>query len=85
MTRIHQAVSYPGSMTRGELPYVTPNPRNLNKAGQELLDEILTNPATKRVVPTKGPNVGALRFIGPKGVGVTFDKSGALRYFGLYR
>jgi hypothetical protein len=69
-------------MGRGELPSVAG--RDLNSAGQNLLDEILLNPQTKQVAVSAGNFSGGTRFIGPKGVGATFDAKGVFQYFGVY-
>jgi hypothetical protein len=58
--------------------------RDLDSVGQQLLDEILTNPQTTQSAVTSGNFAGGIRFIGPNGVGATFDANGVFRYFGVY-
>ena len=69
-------------MGRGELPNV--QGKDLNSAGQTLLDEILTNPQTVETPVRSGNFAGGTRFIGPNGVGATFDANGVFQYFGVY-
>jgi RHS repeat-associated protein len=73
---------YQKHMGRGELPRVPG--RDLNSAGQKLLDGILNNPKTKQFPVTSGNFRGGTRFIGPNGIGATFDAKGVFRYFGVY-
>lgn len=80
MTRSGRA--YQKHMGRGELP-VVPG-RDLNSSGQYLLDDILTAPGTQEVVIRSGNFAGGVRYIGPDGVGATFDSAGAFQYFGVY-
>jgi hypothetical protein len=55
-----------------------------NLLGQDLLDEILTNPGSTVSSPTSGNFVGGLRFITPDYAGATFDSNGIFQYFGYY-
>jgi len=74
---------YQAHMGRGELPSVPG--AALNAAGQNLVEEILTNPGAVRVQVTTGRFAGGTRFVAPNGVGATFDANGVFRYFGTYR
>jgi uncharacterized protein RhaS with RHS repeats len=74
--------AYQKHMGRGELEKVLG--KELNSAGQDLLDEILTNPGTARSTVTTGNFSGGLRFINPDGIGATFDSTGTFQYFGIY-
>ncbi|MGH9338549.1 MAG: polymorphic toxin-type HINT domain-containing protein, partial [Acidobacteriota bacterium] len=79
--------AYQKHMDRGELDRVPGV--DLDRAGQHLLDDILTNPATTRVPVTSGGFKGGSRFImpgapGQKGFGATFDSAGIFQYFGRY-
>lgn len=73
---------YQKHMGRGELPKVPG--RQLDQAGQGLLDDILTNPGTTVHAVTSGRAAGGTRFIGPNGAGATFGPDGSLAYFGRY-
>jgi hypothetical protein len=87
---------YQKHMGRGELPKVPGS--QLNAAGQNLLDEILTDSAADFQPVTSGNFVGGVRVIGngivtgwqgpAQGngyfVGATFDSAGNLQYFGVY-
>ena len=55
-----------------------------NALGQDLLEEILTNPGTKEVKVTSGNFAGGVRFISPTYAGATFNPSGVFQYFGCY-
>jgi hypothetical protein len=80
LTRAGRA--YQKHMGRGELPGVAG--RDLNSAGQDLLDEILTHPQTRQTAVASGNFAGGTRFIGPNGLGATFDAKGVFQYFGVY-
>lgn len=74
-------------MNRGDLP-VVPG-KQLKSAGQDLLDDILTNPRTARFPVKSGNFAGGSRYIMPdpaggRGIGATFDAKGQFRYFGRY-
>ncbi len=75
-------LEYQKHMGRGELPKVSG--RELNSAGQSLLDAILRDPQTKQIGVFSGNFPGGTRFIGPNGIGATFDAKGVFRYFGVY-
>ncbi|MGE3966580.1 MAG: RHS repeat domain-containing protein, partial [Planctomycetota bacterium] len=75
--------AYQKHMDRGELPEVPG--KQLDQAGQDLLDDILTNPETKVHPVTSGRAAGGTRFIRPDGVGATFGADGSLAYFGRYK
>jgi len=57
-------------------------PSAINEAGQNALDDILTDPGTVRSVMPGGNFAGAPVFISPSGVGAVFDGSGVFQYFG---
>lgn len=69
-------------MDRGQLPKVSHG--SLDEAGQELLDDILTDPRTVRSTVRGGNFPGGTRFVGPNHIGVTFDANGNFQYFGIY-
>jgi hypothetical protein len=69
-------------MGRGELSKVPG--KQFDQAGQDLLDDILTNPGTTVHPVTSGNAAGGTRFIGPNGIGATFGPDGSLAYFGRY-
>jgi RHS repeat-associated protein len=75
-------LEYQKHMGRGELPIVPG--RALNSTGQKLLDGILMSPQTKQIAVTTGNFAGGTRFVGPQGIGATFDAKGIFRYFGRY-
>jgi hypothetical protein len=57
-------------------------PSAINEAGQNALDDILTDPGTVRGVMPGGNFAGGSVFVNPSGVGAVFDGSGAFQYFG---
>jgi hypothetical protein len=69
-----------------ELGYddVSGSAANKNAMGQDLLDEILTNPGTRVSQITSGNFAGGLRFISPTYAGASFDSNGVFQYFGYY-
>ncbi len=69
-------------MGRGELPSVPG--RGLDRAGQDLLDDILTHPGSTTQAVTSGRAAGGTRIIRPDGTGVTFNPDGSLAYFGRH-
>ena len=74
-------------MDRGDLD-VGPG-KGLDTAGQNLLDDILTSPATVQSPVTSGGFKGGTRYImpgsvGQRGYGATFDGAGNFQYFGRY-
>ena len=78
---------YQKHMGRGELPKV--GGKELNKTGQDMLDDILSDPHTDYQPVTSGGFSGGHRLIGNnvangKFVGATFDADGAFQYFGVY-
>ncbi|MEU7060464.1 DUF6531 domain-containing protein [Streptomyces sp. NPDC046197] len=78
---------YQKHMNRGDLD-VVPG-KQLDSAGQNLLDDILTNPNTTQVPVTSGNFAGGTRYIMPdpaggRGFGATFDANGDFQYFGRY-
>jgi len=78
---------YQKHMGRGELPGV--GGTELDSAGQDLLDDILTDPYADYQPVTSGGFAGGYRIIGnsiinDKFVGATYDSSGVFQYFGVY-
>ncbi|NKE58350.1 hypothetical protein FXN61_16570 [Lentzea sp. PSKA42] len=74
-------------MDRGDLD-VVPG-KKLDSAGQNLLDDIFTNPGTVSSSVTSGNFAGGTRYIMPdsaggRGYGATFDANGDFQYFGRY-
>ncbi|WP_211257321.1 hypothetical protein, partial [Actinoalloteichus caeruleus] len=83
----HAGREYQKHMNRGDLP-VVPG-KQLKSAGQDLLDDILTNPKTATSPVTSGKFAGGTRYIMPdpaggRGIGATFDSNGQFQYFGRY-
>jgi hypothetical protein len=82
---------YQKHMDRGELPKVKGN-SNLDSAGQNLLDDILTDPNADYQPVTSGNFAGGSGGYGIIGnsvvngrfVGATFDANGVFQYFGVY-
>jgi hypothetical protein len=74
-------------MGRGDLPYV--GGKDLNSSGQNLLDDILTDPYSDFQPVTQGAFKSGTRAISDRiingqFVGAVYDANGALRYFGLF-
>ncbi|CAM5596172.1 hypothetical protein SALBM217S_05235 [Streptomyces griseoloalbus] len=83
----HAGREYQKHMNRGDLP-VVPG-KELKTAGQDLLDDILTNPQTTTSAVTSGNFAGGTRYIMPdpaggRAIGATFDANGQFQYFGRY-
>lgn len=83
----HAGREYQKHMNRGDLP-VVPG-KELKTAGQDLLDDILTNPQTTTSAVNSGNFAGGTRYIMPdpaggRGIGATFDANGQFQYFGRY-
>jgi hypothetical protein len=57
-------------------------PAAINRAGQNALDEILTNPGTAERIMRGGNFAGGKVFISPDGIGAVFSPSGEFEYFG---
>ncbi|MFN8053528.1 MAG: polymorphic toxin-type HINT domain-containing protein [Acidimicrobiales bacterium] len=57
-------------------------PTEVNAAGQNALDEILTNPGTVVRTMQGGNFAGGRLFISPNGVGAVFGPDGTFQYFG---
>ncbi|HEU5156106.1 MAG TPA: RHS repeat-associated core domain-containing protein [Streptosporangiaceae bacterium] len=79
--------AYQKHMDRGELPMV--GGADLNTSGQNLLDDILTDPHSDFQGVTKGAFKGGTRvisnrIIGDQFVGAVYDARGSLQYFGLF-
>lgn len=79
--------AYQKHMDRGQLPKVPGS--DLDSAGQNLLDDILTDPFSDIQSVTAGGFPGGTRVISNRiinnqFVGAVFDANGALRYFGLF-
>jgi hypothetical protein len=62
-------------------PGASGTPADYNAVGHETLEDILTN-GQEVAPPSNYP--GGRRFVGPNGVGATFDASGTFKYFGGY-
>lgn len=69
-------------MGRGELPKVPG--KQLDTAGQDYLDDILTTPGTQRVPINGGAFQGGYYYIRPDGAGAAFDSNGVFQYFGKF-
>ncbi|WP_435195344.1 Hint domain-containing protein, partial [Streptomyces sp. NRRL F-5630] len=83
----HAGREYQKHMNRRDLP-VVPG-KELKTAGQDLLDDILTNPQTATSAVNSGNFAGGTRYIMPdpaggRGIGATFDANGQFQYFGRY-
>ncbi|MDT0403887.1 polymorphic toxin-type HINT domain-containing protein [Streptomyces edwardsiae] len=83
----HAGREYQKHMNRGDLP-VVPG-KQLKSAGQDMLDDILTNPGTVTSPVNSGNFAGGTRYIMPdpaggRGIGATFDANGQFQYFGRY-
>ena len=72
---------YQKHMGRGELPQV--RGKLLNRAGQDLLDDILTDPASVVDRVLSGRQVGGIRITGSQGIQATFGPNGLFAYFGI--
>jgi hypothetical protein len=58
---------------------------SLDAAGQDLLDDILTD-AHMRMAPTTGGSfTGGTYYIRPDGIGALFDANGQFQYFGRFK
>jgi len=74
---------YQKHMDRDELPKVPG--KDLDRAGQDLLDDILTTPGTQRF-PIEGGNfAGGYYYMRPDGQAAAFDSSGMFQYFGKFK
>ncbi|MCM3657286.1 hypothetical protein M3147_08485 [Agromyces mediolanus] len=67
----------------GELPHV--QGKDMNTAGQELLENILTSPTTRTQVITTGRARGGTVYIRGDGIGAAVDKHNVLQYFGVFK
>jgi len=79
--------AYQKHMDRGELPRV--GGADLNSSGQNLLDDILTDPYSDFQPVTQGGFKGGTRVISNRiinnqFVGAVYDANGTFRYFGLF-
>ncbi|WP_152990756.1 polymorphic toxin-type HINT domain-containing protein [Sphaerimonospora mesophila] len=76
---------YQKHMARGQLDRV--KGKQLNEAGQNLLEEILRDPSVKYSQVRKGAFAGGFRYVavirGEK-IGAVFDANGKFAYFGMY-
>ena len=81
--RTHAGREYQKHMTRGELPKV--QGRDLDSAGQDLLDDILTAPGTRIEQINGGGFAGGRYYIRPDGRGAAFDANGVFQYFGVFK
>nr|WP_255420481.1 RHS repeat-associated core domain-containing protein [Nocardia sp. MDA0666] len=83
----HAGREYQKHMGRGDLPTVPG--KELDSAGQGLLERIFNDP-NARIVPVTGGNFpGGTRYIvkdpaGGRDLGITFDANGNFQYFGRY-
>ena len=68
-------------MGKPGLPQVNGSPSALNYAGQNLLEQILTNPETIYRNKLSG-NVTGFEFISPSGQSAVYDQNGDFKYFG---
>ncbi len=57
-------------------------PASINSAGQNALDEILTNPGTVVNTMQRGNFAGGAVYISPDGIGAVFSPDGIFQYFG---
>ncbi|WP_230514344.1 polymorphic toxin-type HINT domain-containing protein [Salinispora arenicola] len=78
----HAGREYQKHMGRGELPKVPG--KQLDTAGQDYLDDILTTPGTQRVPINGGAFQGGYYYIRPDGAGAAFDSNGVFQYFGKF-
>ncbi|MBP2337376.1 hypothetical protein JOF41_003554 [Saccharothrix coeruleofusca] len=83
----HAGREYQKHMSRGDLSVV--HGKDLKVVGQDLLDDILTNPQTVTSTVNSGNFAGGMRYIMPdpaggRGIGATFDANGQFQYFGRY-
>jgi hypothetical protein len=58
------------------------DPSAINEAGQNALNEILTNSGTTVETMQGGRFAGELRFVSPDGIGAVFSPDGTFEYFG---
>lgn len=72
--------AYQKHMGRNEFPNAAG--KDLNRTGQELLDDILTSPGTQITTVKGGRAIGGTRFTRPDGVKAVFRKDGSFAYFG---
>jgi RHS repeat-associated protein len=78
LTRVGRSIAKHSS----EFPGATGNPDDLNAYGQEVLEEILTDPETVIESATSGNFPGGFKFFSSEGFSATFDAEGIFRYFG---
>lgn len=78
----HAGREYQKHMGGGELPKVPG--KELDSAGQDYLDDILTTPGTQRVPTSGGSFKGGSYYIRPDGAGAEFDSNGVFQYFGKF-
>lgn len=67
------------------MPFPKGSVADLNRLGQEQLDDILTTPGTVTTAITGGKFVGGRYYIAPDGRGAAFDADGVFQYFGVFR
>ncbi|HEV2238899.1 MAG TPA: hypothetical protein VGR57_19730, partial [Ktedonobacterales bacterium] len=85
--RTYAGREYQKHMDKGELPKVGGN--YLDSAGQNLLDDILTDPNADYQFDVSdrfpgGYTVISNSVVNGKFVGATFDSNGVFQYFGVY-
>ncbi len=59
-------------------------PAAINEAGQNVLEEILTNPNSTIETMQGGRFAGGLKIVSPDGVGAVYSPGGTLEYFGQF-
>jgi hypothetical protein len=77
--------AYQKGVSKGLWAGVSGPPSAWNAAGQDALDEILTNPGTVREPISGGNFNGGYYYVSPNGTGAAFGPSGQFVYFGSFR
>ncbi len=70
---------------QGNLPRAKGSVAEINRIGQEQLDDILTDPGTVIKSITGGKFAGGRYYITPDGRGAAFDAGGVFQYFGVFK
>jgi RHS repeat-associated protein len=82
--------AYQKHMDRGGRQLEPVKGKDTDRTGQELLDDILTDPGSRSFVPQGRFKSGGLGIVGTrlspggKRIGVVFDRNGQLKYFGVF-